>query len=210
MEPPDASGAILMQGPGADPELRYARHFGLLAAAAVGVAAMRYAGFWPRTVVAFGWFGALHAASLALSLRSVTGPWRIFGFVAAASLMSASVASLALGSVPLLRGRGAAGELLVIAACAFAGAAGYGLLLRYMLGYRLALRALVTTALACALAGCAASLVIHRPAASGTFWLAISWWLAFSGSLALERTPRVWRSMADSIRRRHWRTREQR
>ncbi len=182
-----------MQGALAHPELRYARHFALLAAgSAVGVAATQYAGFWPRIVLAFGWFGALHAASLALSLRSIPGPWRLLGFVAAASLMSASVAGFGLRLAPLLVGRGAAGELLLIVTCAFAGAVGYGILLRGVLRYRVALGRLAVIALACALAGCVASPMIRRHAASASFWLAMSWWLAFSAGLALERKPRVW------------------
>jgi hypothetical protein len=183
MEPPDASGAMLMQGALADPELRYARHFALLAAAAVAVAATRYAGFFPSILLAFGWFGALHAASLTMSLRSIPGRWRIFGFIAAASLMSASVASLGARSAPFLAGRGAAGEVLVIAACAYAGAAGYGVLLRWVLRYRLDFGPLSMTALACALAACVASPLIRVHPASGTFSLAVSWWLAFSVGL---------------------------
>jgi hypothetical protein len=172
-----------MQGAPVDPQLRNLRHFGLLAAAVVTVAAARYEGLLPRIVCAFAWFGALHATSLALSLRRSVGGWRVLGFIAAASLLSASVASLGMHSVPLLAGRGAADTLLVIAACAFAGAAGYGILLRWVLRYQLGLAPLAMTALACALAVCAVLEVLRRHAAAGGIWLAVSWWLAFSLSL---------------------------
>jgi hypothetical protein len=171
-----------MQEPPADPQLRFARHFGLLAVFAGGIAATRYAGFAPRIALAFAGFGALHAVALGLCLRPIPGRRRVVGFVVAAALLSATVASLGLRWGPR--------ALLVIPACAFAGAVGYGILLRCVLRYRLRPAALATTALACSIAAAATSQAIRGHAAAGIFWLAVCWWLAFSLSLYVtDRRP---------------------
>jgi hypothetical protein len=178
-----AAQASIASAPDTAPQLRYGRHFGLLTAAAAGAAAARLAGLWPAVAFAYAGFGALHAASLAASVRRMPGRRRALGFVAASSILSAAVAILGLRAAPLVGGRSITRALLVVAACAFLGAVGYGLLLRMVLRYRLALAPLAATALACALAVYAAFEVTRRYPASGSFGLAVSWWLAFSAGL---------------------------
>ncbi len=180
---------VLPPGAVAEPQLHYARHFALLAAAALAVAAARVADLWPPLAFAFAAFGALHAASLAASLRRPRERGRTLGFVAAGSLLSASMAILGRHAAPLLAGRGVDSALLVVAVCAFLGALGYGFLLRRVLRYRLALAPLAATALACALAVYAAFEVTRS--ASGSAWPAVSWWLAFSAGLYVTDRPRA-------------------
>lgn len=174
-----------MHGAPADPQLRCGRHTALLTAAALTVLAARLAGLSPRIAVAFLGFGALHAATLALSLRRATSMGRAVGFIVAAALLSAFLASSAFAAIAHLAARGAACALLGVAVSAFLGAAGYGTLIRVVLRYRLSVGPLAMTALACALAACAASALARRHPGSGTVYLAVCWWLAFSAGLCV-------------------------
>ncbi len=170
-----------MPGAVGEPQLRSVRHFELLASAALLVAAMKLAGLWPPIAYAFAGIGALHAASLAASLRRLPGRGRALQFVVAASILSSSMAMLGLHAAAAARN--VAGALLTIAACAFLGAVGYGLLLRKVLDYRLALAPLAGTAIACGLAVYAVYTLTRGHPASGSYWLALSWWLTFSAGL---------------------------
>jgi hypothetical protein len=126
----------------------------------------------------------LHAAAVALCLRPRPSRARALAFVAAAALQSGLLARLGSMAVPLLaRGDFGSATLLVVAASAFAGALGYGALLRSILRYPLGVAPLVTIASACTLAACAALALTRRFPTGGSTWLAILWWLAFSGGL---------------------------
>jgi hypothetical protein len=164
-----------MQGPGAEPQLRYRRHAELVATAALGIAAVRSFTAHIPVAFAFACYGALHALAVALCLRPRPPPRRALAFVAAAALQSGLLARLGFVALPLLAGADIdAAALLVVAASAFIGALGYGALLRGLLRYPVGAAPFVTIAFACTLAACA-----------GSTWLAILWWLAFSGGLCV-------------------------
>jgi hypothetical protein len=134
--------------------------------------------------LAFACFGALHAAALGLCLRPRPAGVPALAFVAAAALLSGSLARLGLLTVPLFARNGVeTAALLVVAMSAFVGALGYGALLRSLLRYCLAPGPLVVIAFACGLAASAALVPMRQYPVGGTAWLAIFWWLAFSGGL---------------------------
>ena len=175
-----------MQGPRAEPQLRYRRHVELVATAALGVAAVRSFTSHAPLAFAFACYGALHATAVALCLRPRPAPPRALAFAAAAALQSGLLARLGLAAVPLLAGSDVdAAASLVIAASAFVGALGYGALVRGLLRYPLSVAPLVTIAFACTLAACAALALTRRFPEGGSTWLAILWWLAFSGGLCV-------------------------
>jgi hypothetical protein len=174
---------MLTQAPDAEPRLHCRRHAVLLAAAILGIALARFLSPDAPIALAFACYGALHGAVVAICLRPRPARVRALAFMAAASLLSGSLARLGLLAAPLLARSGVErAALLVVAVSAFAGALGYGGLLRWLLRYRLAPGPLAMIALACV---CAASvaLVPMRRYVGGTAWLAIFWWLAFSGGL---------------------------
>jgi hypothetical protein len=134
--------------------------------------------------VEFACYGALHGGTVAICLEPRPARWRALAFVAAASLLSGSFARAGLPAAQLLAGRGIeAAALFVVAVSAFAGALGYGALLRYWLRYPLAAGRLLMIAFACTFAACAALVPMRQYPTGGTAWLAIFWWLAFSGGL---------------------------
>lgn len=167
-----------------EPRLRHRRHVELVASAALGLAAARSYSSLAPIAVAFAGYAALHAAAVTICLRPRPALERALAFVATASLLTGILARLGLAVVPLLAGRGVEpAALLVVAASAFAGALGYGALLRWLLRYHLPRTPLVTIAFACAIAACAALVLIRQYPVGGSAWLAIFWWLAFSGGL---------------------------
>jgi hypothetical protein len=158
----------------------------LVATAALGIAAVRSFTTHAPVAFAFACYGALHASAVALCLRPRPALRRALGFVAAAALLSGSLARLGLAAVQLLAGGGVdAAALLVVAASAFAGALGYGALLRWLLRYPLGVAPLVTIAFACTFAACAALALVRRFPTVCDTCLAILWWLAFSGGLCV-------------------------
>jgi hypothetical protein len=177
---------------GTEPQLRYRRHVELVAAAAFGIAAARSFSAHAPLALAFACYGALHAAAVALCLHPRPAPGRALAFVAAAALQSGLLARLGSAAVPLLaRGDFGSAALLVVAASAFAGALGYGVLLRWLLRYPVGAAPLVTIASACTLAACGALALTRRFPAGGSTWLAILWWLAFSGGLCVASAGRT-------------------
>jgi hypothetical protein len=175
---------MLTQVPDAEPRLHCRRHAALLAAAILGIALARSSSTHAPIALAFACYGALHGASVVICLWPRPARVRALAFVAAASLLSGSLARLGLLAAPLLAGSGAvAAALLVVAVSALAGAVGYGALLRSLLRYRLAPGPLVMIAFACTFAASAALVPMRQYPVGGTAWLAILWWLAFSGGL---------------------------
>jgi hypothetical protein len=177
------------------PRLRCRRHAELLAAAILGIALARHFSPPAPLALAFACYGALHAAAVAICLRPRPALVAALAFVAAASILSGSLARLGLLVMPLLARSGVeAAALLVVAVSACAGALGYGALLRCLLRYRLAAGPLVMIAFACSIAASAALVLMRQHPVGGSAWLAILWWLAFSGGLCAEagrRTPRA-------------------
>jgi hypothetical protein len=183
---------MLAQVSDAEPLLHGRRHAELLAAAILGIALARASSTHAPIALAFACYGALHGAALGLALRPWPARWRTPAFVAAASILSGLLARVGLMAVPLLARIGVeAAALLVVAASAFAGALGYGALLRCLLRYRLAAGPLVMIAFACSLAASAALLLMRRYPAGGSAWLAVLWWLAFSAGLCTDTARRA-------------------
>jgi hypothetical protein len=196
---------MLTQLPDAEPLLRGRRHAALLAAAILGVALARFVTTHAPIALAFACYGALHGAAVALCLHPSPVRWRTPAFVAAASILSGLLARLGLLAVPLLARIGVeAAALLVIAVSAFAGALGYGALLRCLLGYRLAAGPLVMIAFACSVAASSALALMRLYPLGGSAWLAILWWLAFSAGLCADaaRRARSAHQPADAARQR--------
>jgi len=167
-----------------EPRLQCRRHAVLVAAAILGIVLARCMGTQMPLAVAFASYGALHGAALSFSLRPLPAAVRALVFVAAAALLSGSLARLGLSVLPRLAGTNVmAASLLVVALSGLSGALGYGVLLRSVLRYRLAPGRLVMIALGCMLAASAALVLVRQHPAGGSAWLAILWWLAFSGGL---------------------------
>jgi hypothetical protein len=175
---------MLTQVPDAPPRLGCGRHAALLATGIFGIVLARASSIITPLALTFACYGALHGTALALSLRPRQGWVRSLAFLASAALLSGSLARLGLLAASLLAGAGAKrAVLLVVAVSAFLGALGYGALLRYLLHYRLAPRRLVLIAFACVFAASAALVLMRQYPLGGSAWLAILWWLAFSGGL---------------------------
>jgi hypothetical protein len=174
---------MLTQVPDAEPRLACGRHAALLAAGILGIVLARASSISAPLALTFACYGALHGAALALSLRPRQGRVRALAFVASAALLSGSLARLGLLAAALLAGAGVErAVLLVVAVSAFVGAFGYGALLR-LLRYRLAPRPLAIIAFICVFAASVALVLMRQYPLGGSVWLAILWWLAFSGSL---------------------------
>jgi hypothetical protein len=173
--------------------LHYARHFGLLGCFTVAIAVAGPRAGPGGIASQFALYGALHAAALVLSIVGASSPstGRRILFVALAGILALSTARLglllALGVVG--GGRGSAGPLAILAACASLGALAYGLLIRGVLatpggiGAGLSSRALAVTALGCAAAAPASVTVGRELHAAGVLWLVIPWWYVFSCGL---------------------------
>jgi len=175
---------MLTQVPATEPRLSCRHHAGFLAAAILGVVVARSSSIHAPIAVEFACYGALHGAAVAICLEPRPARRRALAFVAAAPFLSGSLARAGLLAAPLLAGRGIeAAALFVVAVSAFAGALGYGALLRYLLRYPLAPAPLVMIAFASMFAACAALVPMRQYPTGGTAWLAIFWWLAFSGGL---------------------------
>lgn len=194
---------MLTQEPRAGPWLRCRRHAALLAAAIVGIAGARCSGTPLAPIaLAFAGYGALHAVALGLSLHPRPAGVRVLGFAAAASLQCGLLARVGLMVLPLLARSGVAAAFIVAAVCAFAGALGYGGLLRWLLGLRLARGRLVMIGFACVVAVSAALLLMRQYPPGGSAWLAILWWIAFSGGLCGARRMRLQHAPPDATTQR--------
>ncbi len=160
--------------------LYYARHFSLLACLAAFLAATPP---WAPAIgvaATFGIYGALHAGSLAVTLRARQSAGLKLGFVAIGA--SLSMASVALGAcVSRVTGgtMGIAQTALLLSLSSGFGAASYASLIRRFFGALLTRSAIVTIALGCAVATLAVLVSgIHLKA--GGLWVAASWWFAMS------------------------------
>lgn len=174
--------------------VNYARHFGLLALLSFTLAIGR-----SRTGLGLGadfaLYGALHAASLVLSLRASAGcaPGRRLLFVAMAAMLAGSNGRLGLFGLHAASGAGGSfGLFLVVALCAALGALAYGVLIRMVLKLTFvdppSLAAISCGCAAAALASVAVSRALHG---AGVLWLVIPWWFGFSGLLRYAERRRV-------------------
>jgi hypothetical protein len=156
----------------------YPRHFALLSAFA---ALLLVASPWraPGVYFEFALYGALHAAALVLNLRPRRPVWRQGTFVALAALLCTLIGRLGLYGLRF-------GPLPTLASSAAAGAVAYGMLIRIFLAYALPAAALAKIALGCLVATLAAFIGGASYPVLGGLWLAVAWWLAFSGGLWYE------------------------
>jgi hypothetical protein len=158
----------------------YARHFGLLACLAAFLAATPP---WAPTIgvaATFGIYGALHAGSLAVTLRARRSAGLRLGFVASgASLSMLSVALGACVSRFMDATTGIAQTALLLSLSSGFGAASYAGLIRRFFGAHLTRFAIVTIALGC-MGATLTVLVSGMHLKAGGLWVAASWWFAMS------------------------------
>jgi hypothetical protein len=145
----------------------------------------------PGAGSAFAIYGALHAATLAVSLRIPKPLPQQALFVAAAALISMLTVRAALyalrfaAELPAL-----AGPLVLLASTSVLGAFAYGTLIRRVLKYKCGFAALAATSLLCMAATCVGFAAGRHYRVLSSLWLAIPWWFAFSGSLWYHDTLR--------------------
>lgn len=162
----------------------YARHF---AALGVGTVLIFLLGHWDllsdSLIVSFGLNGALHAITLAMTLRAAQSIWRRLAFVvfaAALSIFTMYVGITGLVLFAVLPGN----ERLyaVLGLCAVTGAITYGSLTRLFWLGKFPSRIIVLMALICLLAAWLA-FFLRGYLDLGGWWLAAAWWFAFSAGL---------------------------
>jgi hypothetical protein len=158
----------------------YARHFGLLACVAAVLAATRPWSPAIGVVATFGVYGAVHASTLAVTLRARPPAGRRARFVAIAASLSMLSAALGLCASHFIGGSmGRAQPALLLALSSGIGAATYASLIRRFFGAHLTLSAIVTVVLGCVVATLAV-LLSGIYLKGGGLWVAISWWFALS------------------------------
>jgi hypothetical protein len=183
--------------------LNYPRHFVLLLAMAAGLAAAsRLAAVLTPGLLGLGEllsaagiasqfaiYGALHALAFVSSLTARPSLGRQIAFIAAAAAMSLATAWLTL--VLVRRMSNLSGPVPIVIAAGALGAWAYAGTIHCMLRLSLGARSTTWMALACAAAVAAAyPCVKHFPSAAG-LGLAVPWWLAFSGTVALQDARRA-------------------
>ena len=160
--------------------LYYDRHFCLLAGLAAVLAATR--GWSPAigVVATFGIYGALHASTLAVTLRARAPAVRSLRFVVIAAALSMLSAALAVCASRFIGGSmGMAQTALLLCLSSGVGAATYATLIRRFFGAHLTLSAIVTVVLGC-IAATLAALVSGIYLKGGGLWVAVLWWFAMS------------------------------
>jgi hypothetical protein len=160
--------------------LYYTRHFSLLACLAAVLAATR--GWSPAigVVAAYGIYGALHASTLAVTLRARPPAGRRTRFVVIAASLSMLSVALGLWASRFVGGSmGMARTALLLSMSSGIGAATYATLIRRFFGAHLTLSAIVTVVLGCIVATLAV-LVSGIYLKGGGLWVAVSWWFAMS------------------------------
>jgi len=135
-------------------------------------------------LVSFAINGGLHAASLALALRSPCSSVRKFVFVALAAALS--VFTMYIGIIGLVLFAALPGNqrlYCVLGLCSLSGAITYGSLIRIFWIRTFFSRRILALALLCLLATFLGFFARTFSAALGGWWLAAVWWFAFSGGL---------------------------
>jgi hypothetical protein len=159
--------------------LYYTRHFSLLACLAAVLAATR--GWSPAigVVATYGIYGALHASTLAVTLRARPPAGRRMRFVVIAASLSMLSVALGLCASRFIGSMGMAQTALLLSMSSGIGAATYATLIRRFFGAHLTPSAIVTVVLGCIVATLAV-LVSGTYLKGGGLWVAISWWFAMS------------------------------
>jgi hypothetical protein len=164
--------------------VRIANHAALLLLAALALALCLRGGVPGASMRAFALAGGLYGTALVAALRPAVNWPRGIAFVLAAALLSAATAWVAMG---LYRtGAGAslpAGVPLAVAAAG--GAAAYGVAIRALLALRLAPLAIAGLAVSAGVATLAAVATLHLAPLGPAWWLAVTWWCAFSVTLCV-------------------------
>jgi hypothetical protein len=161
----------------------YPRHFLLLSCLSVLLAVIPRPHLSSDLNVSFALYGALHASALMLTLRARQPLWRKCLFVAVAaglSVMALRVGILCRHLSATLTGN--TGLYPALGFSAVTGALIYGILIRLFGISAITLGSLAAIALGCMVAAFVA-LFTGSQFHFGPWWLAVLWWLAFSGGL---------------------------
>jgi hypothetical protein len=163
----------------------YARHFGLLAAATVIVFLLGHWSLLSESLFAvFAINGALHAASLALTLRTPQSLARRLVFIAIA--VALSVLTLYIGIICLVLFAVLPGNerlYVVLGVCSLSGAITYGSLIRIFWVRSFSSRVVLVMSVLCMLATSLAFFARTYSDFFGAWWLTAVWWFALSGGL---------------------------
>jgi hypothetical protein len=164
--------------------LNYARHFSLLTAFAALTCISSRLSLPASLSAAFALYGALHATALLLGFRVLPPLGRSVPFIVTAAILSAMMFHLGiLGTHVSARVPGGAGAYVVLGFVSVSGALTYGICIRMFGFYRLTAAALSVISLGCVSASCVALCTLTLLPFLGPWWLAASWWYAFSGGL---------------------------
>jgi len=164
--------------------VNYRRHFLLLAAFSVALAATNRQHWVVLPFPSFLLYGALHASAFGLALRVPRSAGRQSLFIALAATLSVITLGVIMlgrhlvGSLP-----GTFGLFVLLGLSAVTGALSYGLLIRLFWIPELRLGSLAAIALGCVLATYLAFFTLSHSVLLGRWWLAVLWWYAFSGGL---------------------------
>jgi hypothetical protein len=164
--------------------LYYGRHFMLIGGIAAVLAATSSWRPSQGAAVSCGLYGALHASTLAVSLRAPQPLRRKLLFVAIAASLSMLSVTMGLyggrfiGTLP-----GMVGPYVLLALVSGFGAASYAVLVRRFWIADLPLRALVSITLGCVLVTLAVLMSGIPLKTVGSLWFAVFWWFAFSAGL---------------------------
>jgi len=165
--------------------LHYDRHFGLLAAAAV---IMLFSAHWnllhDSLIGTFALNGALHASALVFALRAPESLRRKAAFIAIA--IALSVFTLYVGIIGLVLFEVLPGTerlYVVLGVCALSGAITYGAVIRLCWMRKLSSRFILAMSALCVAATSLAFFARTYVEWLGSWWLAATWWFAFSGGL---------------------------
>jgi len=163
----------------------YARHFAVLAAAAIVLfLPSRWNLFSGEFLPTFAISGALHALTLVFALRATHALLRKCAFVALAAALSAITLYIGILSLQLFAILPAGTRLsMVLGICSASGAISYGSLIRFFWLPGFSSRSILAIALGCVLVTLLAFFARgYFPFLAG-WWLAAAWWFAFSGGL---------------------------
>jgi hypothetical protein len=164
--------------------LCYRRHFLWLTGFSV---ALLFSSRWRLPLdrsSAFALYGSLHALALTLSTRASRRVWKSCFFIAVAAALSVMTFRAGLIGRQWVQGlTSGAGTYALLAASSMLGAMAYGISVRAFNIAPLSLPSLAAISAGCALASCAALFSRRCSDFLGLWWLAVTWWYAFSGGL---------------------------
>jgi hypothetical protein len=163
----------------------YTRHFGVLAAATVILFLL---GHWSllndSLIVTFAINGALHATALVLALRAPERLLRKSAFVAIAAVLSALTLYVGIMGLVLFAVLPGNERLyVVLGVCSLSGAITYASLIRLFWMRKFSSRLILAMSIVCLLSTSFAFFARTHFDFLGGWWLAATWWFAFSGGL---------------------------